>query len=92
MPTPQKPAIVDGSNARLYRMLILARHLELVKEATLERLQALMTIKFGLKRRTTTEMVADMENAHLLSIHSKAFSLTPAGKKWLKTMAKQPTL
>ena len=92
MDTPMKPAVVDGSTARLYRMVILAQYLQEVKSATLERLQAFMTIKFGLKRRTTTEMVKDMQNAHLLCTQSKAFTLTPIGEKWLKTMSREDAL
>lgn len=92
MDTPIKPAVVDGSNARLYRMVILAGYLKDVKHATLERMQAWMTIKFGLRRRTTTEMISDMQNAHLIRTQSTTFTLTATGEKWLKEMAKQNIL
>lgn len=92
MATPQKPAVVDGSTARLYRMVILAQYLQTVESATLQRLQAVMTVKFALRRRTTTEMVHDMQNAHILSTHSKLFTLTPTGQKWLKNIEKENVL
>lgn len=92
MSTPAKPSAVDGSTLRLYRMVILGQYIKEVGSATLERLQAFMTIKFGLKRRTTTEMVKDMQNAHLLHAQSKTFTLTPNGHKWLTEMAKKDTL
>ena len=92
MQPPTKPAVVDGSTARFYRMVVLAQYVQEVKTTTLERMQAYMTIKFGLKRRTTTEMIKDMQNAHLLNTNSSAFILTPTGDKWLKNIAKQNAL
>jgi hypothetical protein len=85
---PPKPAAVDGANLRLYRMYVLTKYVEQVRGATLSRLQAYMTLKFGMRRRTTQELVGDMANAKILRMNGVKFEVTSDGEKWLEIVEK----
>lgn len=85
---PPKPTAIDGSTLRLYRMVVLAKWLKEIQGAPLKKLQAFMTLKFGMRRRTTQELVGDMENARILKMKGVNFVLTSDGEKWLAAVAK----
>lgn len=85
---PPKPGAIDGANLRLYRMYALANWLREIQGAPLRRLQAYMTLTFGLRRRTTQELVGDMENARILKMNGVKFEVTSEGERWLALVAK----
>jgi len=86
---PPKPTAIDGCNLRLYRMFVLASWLKEVEGASIRKLQAFMTLRFAMRRRTAQELAADMENARILKTNGVKFVLTPDGEKWLKEIAKE---
>ena len=92
MTTPQKPAVVDGSTMRLYRLITLAQYIRDHGPVSESRLQAWGTIEFGLKSRTTSAMIKDLHNARIIKANSNIFSITPDGQKWLNEKAKENTL
>lgn len=86
---PPKPVAVDGAKLRLYRMARLAVWIKQVNGVPLKKLQAFMTLHFGMKRRTSQEIVDDMLNARILMLNGIKFQLTKDGERWLQEIRKQ---
>lgn len=89
MDLPPKPVAVDGAKLRLYRMARLAMWLREVDGATLEKVRAFMTLKFGLRARTTEMILKDMLNARILQYNGPKLQLTKDGEKWLQLLGKE---
>lgn len=86
---PQEPKAINGATLRRFRMIVLSKWLIEVRGAPIEKVRGFTTLKFGMRGRTTDELIKDMENARILKTNGVKFIVTSDGEKWLKEAAKE---
>lgn len=61
-----QPRVIDGADRRKQRLLELLHYIHTSKGATSEQCLAMMTINFGMRRKTSAEYLQDLHLANLI--------------------------